>query len=287
MKKVFILGNPRSGTSLFRLMLNQHSKIVAPPESGFMQWWFKKYKNWDISDNFNNRINEFLDDLYESRKFETWKINRNALKEIILLKKPKDYAQLTECVYLAYDSNPENIKIIADKNNYYINHLTELKKIWPDAKFIHIIRDGRDVACSYLDMSELETDSPYKPNLPENIRKIAKDWVDNNNEIAALSKKYPENYILIKYEDLIIDSRNTLANFCDFLGIEFDHKMLDYYKPSVRDKSEPKETLDWKKKTLEKPDLKRIGRYSCDLKKKQIELFNNIALPSLKLYGYE
>ncbi|MGB0789818.1 MAG: sulfotransferase, partial [Marinirhabdus sp.] len=70
--RVFILGNPRSGTSLLRLMLNQHSSIVAPPESGFSLWWLHKYGNWCKADNAPQKINGFIDDVLSSRKIETW-----------------------------------------------------------------------------------------------------------------------------------------------------------------------------------------------------------------------
>jgi hypothetical protein len=55
-KQVFIIGNPRSGTSLLRIMLNSHSSMVVPPECGFIQWWYQKYKDWPS----NYTINDFV-----------------------------------------------------------------------------------------------------------------------------------------------------------------------------------------------------------------------------------
>lgn len=286
MKEIFILGNPRSGTSLFRLMLNQHSEIVAPPECGFMQWWYTKYKDWTEKDNFSKRLELFLNDLFTSKKIETWDIDIKKLRDFILAKDPKNYGDLAKCVYLIYDLQPENIKVIADKNNYYIHHIDDLKSIWPDAKFIHLIRDGRDVACSYIDMGKLKTNSPYKPELSVNIELIAKEWISNNLTISRSKEEDSEDYLLIKYENIIEQTQSTLTEVCTFLDLSFESNMLDYYNPNNLNRSEPAKTFDWKRKTREKPDPNRIGRYKTDLTEEQIKKFNLIAETHLKYYGY-
>lgn len=286
MKHIFILGNPRSGTSLFRIMLNQHREIVAPPECGFLQWWYPKYKDWVEEDNFGKRLELYLNDLFKSKKIETWELNRDKLKSIILQRTPKNYGELGTSVYLAYDPKPENIHVIADKNNYYIKYINNLKAIWPDAKFIHLIRDGRDVACSYIDMSKLKTDSPYKPKLPVEIEKIAHEWIKNNSAISQLNSENPENYFLIRYEDIISQTEKKLKEVCNFLGINFEFNMLNYYDQKDTCKIEPPKMLDWKKKTLEKPDPQKISRFQTDLTEEQIKLFNRIAEKELKFYGY-
>ena len=287
MQKLFILGNPRSGTSLFRLMLNQHSEIVAPPECGFLQWWYPIYKDWTEKDNFSNRLELFLSDLFSSKKIETWELNREKLKNFIIAKNPADYGALVACVYLSYESQPDNIRVIADKNNYYISHIPELKAIWPDAKYIHLIRDGRDVACSYIDVDKLKTISPYKPTLPVNIEQIALEWIENNTAIAQLNKENTENFLLVKYEDIIVQTQKALTEVCAFLELNFEFNMLDYYRQKDAGKTEPIQTLDWKKKTQEKPDHKKINRYKFDLTEEQIKLFNRVAIKELKFYGYK
>lgn len=287
MKRIFILGNPRSGTSLFRLMLNQHSEIVAPPECGFLQWWYNKYKDWTAKDNFSKRLDLFLEDIFTSKKIETWELNRNLLRKYILTKNPQNYGDLAECVYLTYDSHPENIRVIADKNNYYINHIPELKNIWPDALFIHLIRDGRDVACSYLDVNKLQTNSPYKPQLPKSVEQIAKEWTKNNFKISQLKEDNSEKYLLVRYEDVVLNTQKTLTKVCNFFDLDFELGMLEYYKLSGAKKPEPLQTLDWKKKTLEQPDQNKINRYKIDLTEEQIYLFNKIASTELDYYGYK
>jgi hypothetical protein len=70
MQRFFIIGNPRSGTTLFRLMLNKHSKMIVPPEAGFLVWLYKDIKD----ENFNKGYRKFIELLRDTSKIETWNI---------------------------------------------------------------------------------------------------------------------------------------------------------------------------------------------------------------------
>ncbi|MFZ1798494.1 MAG: sulfotransferase, partial [Chitinophagaceae bacterium] len=91
---IFVLGNPRSGTTLLRLMLNAHADICIPPECGFIQWWFQKYQSWSTQNNNHEDVAAFISDLQTSKKIETWKLDDLLLAKIILENKPVDYAGL-------------------------------------------------------------------------------------------------------------------------------------------------------------------------------------------------
>lgn len=289
MEKVFILGNPRSGTSLFRLMLNAHPQIISPPECGFLHWWSSKYKDWSSNDNTSDRVLEFVSDVKSSKKMEDWNLDFENLKQKIRTENPKNYAELGELVYLLFAEQKGKVpSIIADKNNYYINHLNDLKEIWPTAKYILVIRDGRDVACSYLNIEKLVTDSPYKPKLSTDISTIAKEWVTNNNNIIRFINSQENNQgLVVRYEDVVANPAHFLSNVCQFLGVDFDTEMLSYYIKNAEQQDEPSSTLDWKKKTLEKPDENNIGKYKIELQKESIDEFNTIANDLLQKFNYE
>lgn len=289
MKKIFILGNPRSGTSLFRLMLNTHSQIVAPPECGFMQWWFTKYKEVDFGSKNEAAIDEFINDFKTSKKIETWELNYQQLKADILKKKPRDYGKLCELVYLNFAKKKnKKPKVIIDKNNYYLHHLYELQTIWPDAKFILLVRDGRDVMCSYKALKNIATNSPYKPNLPFMLEEIAEEWTTNNNIVINFFKTLMNSqHTTLRYEDLIQNTDLVLTKACKYLGLKFEPSMLNYYKFNRKEKEEPIATIDWKKKTLEKPDKANIGKYKHLLKKEEVNHFNKIAHSVLDQFNYE
>jgi hypothetical protein len=283
----FILGNPRSGTSLLRIILNSHPNIVAPPECGFSHWWLQKYQDWDINDLHTKRKTEFLNDVLGSKKMETWRLNNDRLSKLVEQRKPSNYSELIDCVYLCYKTNESVISAIIDKNNYYVNHLGDLPKIWPNAKYIFIIRDGRDVACSYLEVNELKSDSKYKPKLPTEISTIAEEWSANNQNILSFLRQNNKKYIMVRFEDLISDTKDKMMQICQFLNIQYHENMLNYFNNSSLIMKEPLETLDWKKKTLEMPDASKNGRYKNDLSQTQIETFNRIANENLNIFGYD
>lgn len=284
--RAFILGNPRSGTSLFRLMLNNHSNITAPPESGFAHWLLTKYSNWSLMDSLSSRADQFITELIASKKFETWGLSFEYLKDVIKRNMPSNYGDLVALIYLSYSDKITSGQIIVDKNNYYINHIVDLPRIWNNAKYIHLIRDGRDVACSYLDVNMLKTNSPYKPKFSSSIENIAKEWTENNNKIARISEEDNGQYLLVKYENIILDTKNELEKVCDFLGVKFDKKMLTYFKEADQNKIEPSETLEWKLKTRENIDTSKVSRFNRFLTKVQIDEFEFIANNDLRKYGY-
>ena len=285
MIKSFILGNPRSGTSLLRIMLNAHPQILAAPESGFMEWWHNKYSNWSSVDNKNElKVDEYVQDVLSSKKIETWDLDPKCLNDTIKENNPRNYGELSQCVYLSRAKHlKKEAQVIVDKNNYYIHCVGKLQEIWGDAKYIHLIRDGRDVACSYIALKSQNINSKYKPQLSSDISQIAKEWLTNNQKILFEMDKMPEGQcISIKYEDMLKYSEQKLKSLCDFLGVNFNKRMLEYYKYN----DEPGSTLEWKKKTLQKPQVSNIAKYKTILTQAQIDEFNDIAGDMLERFGY-
>jgi hypothetical protein len=278
----FILGNPRSGTSLFRLMLNAHPKIIVPPECGFLQWWYNKYKDWDAEASGDlKQISTFLKDLSTSKKIEGWRLNNDSLQARIVREVPKSYADLVCLVYRMY--NPEKEGIIGDKNNYYISHIDFLKSLFPEASFIHLVRDGRDVAVSYLDINKNSFSSAYAPHLPSEISEIANEWSTNVSKIQSAIKD--RKHLELRYEDLITQPKSTLGRVCRFLKLEFSTEMLEYYKEEKHD--EPDITMEWKPKTKSKIDASNVGRYKSYLTPEQIRQFHDVAQGVLENFDYE
>ena len=195
MRQLFILGNPRSGTSLFRVMLNHHPEILVPPESGYIQWWYSKYRNVTQTQ-LNDKLfrKNLIEDILSSKKIETWHIQKEQLEYCFNKLEPTNYSEVCQAVAICYSKSINKTpKILGDKNNYYINHLSELIDIFPEAKYIHIVRDGRDVACSYLDLHSNSSKSAYKPKLPNEIIDIAKEWSNNCSSIENFFQSIPEN----------------------------------------------------------------------------------------------
>ncbi|WP_452231458.1 sulfotransferase family protein [Lacinutrix sp. MEBiC02595] len=286
-QQFYILGNPRSGTSLLRLILNSHSQITVPPECGFLLWLEPKYKSWNATNLNAIDINAFVQDVQQSKKFETWNVSSQTIINSIEEEQPVNYAALAQCVYRSYASlEGKNPLFIGDKNNYYIHHLQELDAIIPNSFAIHLIRDGRDIVHSYREINKISNTYKYKPNLPFSIAEIAQQWQTNNLNINSFYKENL-NYIVVRYEDLLENPEGVLSKILDKFNLSYEDKMLEFYKENALKQIEPKETLAWKLKTLKPLDKNNVGIYREKLTALEIKEFNTIAGSSLKLFGYD
>lgn len=273
MKDFCILGNPRSGTTLLRLILSSHSQITVPPEAGFAVWL---YENWQGE--YSNA--RFVDELMKTKKIESWNINSN---DFLYFLNKEGASSLVDGILLTYKYFGANTKkIIGDKNNFFIHHINTLRAINPSLKYIHIIRDGRDVACSYIELMQKEYSSTYAPKFATDITEIAQEWVVNNEKIKRELDE--QSYILIRLEDLVANPEFELQRICNFLGTSYESDMLNYHLR--KENYEPQEYDEWKaknKKAIENDSFK----YRRLLKCSEVAAFENVASESLKSFGYK
>lgn len=274
----FILGNPRSGTSLFRLMLNSHPDIAVPPECGFAEWLYSSYSGAKFDNDLYERA---LKDVFNSRKFETWNLSFDNVLSIIKKNKPDSYQGFVSCIYIAYAKLLDNksCSLVGDKNNYYIKNVDGIDDIFPGCKKVFIVRDGRDVACSYLDIGNKNIVSDYKPRLTNDIKEIAREW---SRSVEVMCEWVEKGAKSIKYEDLVMAPKKTLSEVCGFLDADFSYRMLDYHHRN----DEPEEFKAWKGRTFEPISTSGVGRFKADLTESQIEDFELICGNYLDILGY-
>lgn len=283
---LFIIGNPRSGTTLLRLMLTNHKNIVIPPECGFAVWYYNTYRGLPIT---GSTVKDFLADLALARKIETWKLDFNKLQNYMITNKPSSYPELVSAVYAFYGrSTGKPFKMWGDKNNFYIKHIDTIKEMFPTSHLIHIVRDGRDVACSYRALNRSQIHSRYAPQLPDLVADIANEWVTNiAHAINSFEKIRWENVYEVRYEDLTSHPTHELKKICSFLEEPYDEEMELYYSKNQEEEQEPIEFLQWKAKTIEKPTTSEIGKYKTELTEEEIVEFEEIASPLLRKYQYK
>jgi hypothetical protein len=278
----FILGNPRSGTSMFRLMLNAHTELVAPPECGFVQWNHQRFSRADFS--FPDVRDEFADAVLKSKKMHTWGLSKRQLLKAFDKVEYPTYQNLCKAAYIAYYQEKGNRgipKAAIDKNNYYLGFLQEINEAMPQSKYIQMVRDVRDVAGSYLALSKGGHKGKYAPVLPTSPEAIASSWVDNNEKIASFLKDKPA--LVVRYEDLLRNTKVELGRVCRFLDVDYQDEMTRYF----RHNDEPQETIGWKKKTLEPIDPTRAGAFRQELAPELANALWAFAQPTLEKYGYQ
>ena len=267
---IFIIGTQRSGTTLLRLILNAHSKVAIPEESTFL---IPLLKRKNIKKTFKGKKQEaILDYLQNNEQLMLWNFESN--KTIEKLKK-RDDISLKEIFIELFTSYCEYEGKIqwGDKSPSFFRKIAILHELFPNAKFVHIVRDGRDVFNSWRKID------PSKSN----IAVVAIEWNYKLSKIEkALTKIPSDKWITIRYEDLIEKSAEIMKLICNFIEIEFEENMLGFYKVSK------KYIGTHHSKLIFKPiDPENKFKWKRCLAQTEINVFNLISGYFLRKYGYE
>ncbi|MGH2748851.1 MAG: sulfotransferase family protein [Actinomycetota bacterium] len=206
----FIVGSARSGTTLLRLMLNAHAAVAVPPESRFV---VELYEGRDEVE-----VDDLLARLGRHRLFQNWSLDLDAVREQLPERGRAPFVECIEAAYRAY-AKARGKSRWGDKTPRYVEHIPLIARLWPDARFVHMIRDGRDVALSYGDL----------PFGPKTVARAARLWSDR---VAAGRRAGNDlgttRYTEVRYEELTTDIDAGARALCEFLDLEFDPGMLDY-----------------------------------------------------------
>lgn len=159
-----------------------------------------------------------------------------------------------------------------------IHRVDDFARRWPLAHFVHVIRDGRDVAASNLTLLAQGKDWAYK-DIPE----AASGWlgvVERPNTVAP-----PGRYLEIRYEDLVGDARATLERVVEFLGIRWDDALLRHAELPHTLHSNPWEHPS-AEATAQALSNAKVGRHRTELTAEQTAEFERLAGHELRRLGY-
>ena len=275
---IFIIGNRRSGTTMLRLMVTSHPNLAIPPEGGFLIRLGWKYDR--IQQFTEVQVDRFIEDLFQSPNIQDWEIQKSALRERFLAKIPCSYPELIAEIYLSYiDQKFQGEKNRwGDKTTWYLNYLPQIHTYYPEAQYIHIIRDGRAVAASFKRVS----------HLPDGIESITAEWLWSLNLIKSFGEQIGDGkYTEIRYEDLVRNPENELNNLCEFLREPYNDVMLNYWIKNRENELEPRRHLKWKSLTLEKVSTDRISKWKTELYKDEIITIELMSKEKLRENEYE
>lgn len=277
----FIIGRPRSGTTLLRVLFEAHPNVVIPPESPFIISLYKKYSKVNFWD--DETIKNFTEDVFNQRYFDKWLLNKEILLENLLKAKGENtFQQMVRIVCLSYRSvfKKEEIKLIGDKNPANSLFVNRIHRLFPDSKIIHITRDYRD---NYLSLINVNFEVPIVPL-------VVYRWKFAYTRMQKLKRMYPELICSVKYEDLATDPENQFRDVCHFMGLVFDPSVFNFYekKEEIEGVYAGSDELKIVHKSLFNPiSTDRINLWKTQLTERQIRIADLVAGKTAEKAGYK
>ena len=260
MKKLFIVGCPRSGTTLVQQALNRHSQIVIPPET--------KY---------------FFSFLGHSRECQHRHIDRlNADLHIGLPKPPARIRSGSEAsiffdhmakLYLE-KLGKTNVTYFGEKSNEHTGSLVRIRRQFPEAKLVVLYRDGRDVATSLT----------HVPWMSKDLYVNFVVWLYYNRIVQDARSRPLSNACFLRYEDVVTAPEKTFRQVLDFLDLPYQAAVADGYGNR---EGIPAREYPWKARALEKITTERIGSFRQELSPEQIARLERLGGRALSALGYE
>jgi Sulfotransferase family len=210
----FIVGSGRSGTTLLRMMLCSHSRISIPPETWFL---LPLVKRLNIDRALNpSEIECAIALMTEHHRWPVMNLDSEELRRRVRQITDRRLRDVVDTAYRAHMEAHGKVRW-GDKTPLYIEIVPQLARLFPGARFIHLIRDGRDVARSFQNTHWV---SPW-------LHDNTEEWVSAMKYQRRWERSELRNFILpIRYEDLVLDTEATLRKTCEFLGERFEAQML-------------------------------------------------------------
>lgn len=297
MNKVFLLGCHKSGTSLLRSLFDGSDQFFTVPiESHFismMNWWIdypfrqqypkvldkQSFKSNILKwINYSNKANDPLSDSVTLGLFEE-KAAEDFLDKALInvdLKNEKDLINLYfETLYISLNGSNNGFlnKIIIEKSVENFEHAIDLARVFPTSKFIHIIRNPYS---NIVSLRKYKTLNGVYPEMIKVLNSISQSYYH-----LIKNKRNIENYLIIRYEDLVTDTTKEINKICEFLNIKFDENLM---QPTFRGEK-------WKGNSTSSVEFDGIGntlnKWEKEISPFEIYLVNKFLRHTLSLYDYK
>jgi hypothetical protein len=279
----FVCGVTRSGTTLVRLMLDSHPDLAIPGETHWVPKLIRRLETEKLS------ASELADVITGTNRWQEFHLDADELRARFAAMPKANAADAIRTFYLLY-AEKEGKTRYGDKTPGYIREMLRIQRTLPEAHFIHIIRDGRDVSLSHMRMNWG----------PKTYEESAQLWVERITKARKMAPKV-RNYHEIHFEALVRDTEGTLRQVCEVIDLEFDPVMLGYHERAEKRLEEknvdlvrqhgptqPAEArMESHKLAKEPPRKDRLEAWREKMTPEEIASYEKIAGPLLVELGYE
>ena len=266
---MIVLGVRRSGTTLLRVMLDRNAALAVPDESYFVPQLARRHRGAvDPA--------AFVDDLTRLRTLVEWELAPDAVGR--RLRPGMTTGDAIAAVFDAYAADRGKSRW-GDKTPLYMQHVRLLEGLFPSARFVHLIRDGRDAAVSFLSMRAGIMTEGW--GYPRDAAGFAAQWATEVRAARALGRRVgPERYRELRYEKLVADPAAALREICVFAGLEYDDAMLGYVGQTDSARKEHQQRLN-------EPPRVGVRDWRTEMSQQDRPAFEEVAGDLLHELGYE
>lgn len=279
-----VVGVGRSGTTLLRLMLDAHPELAIPSETHFLAGMLNHPPEGGEA---------FVATLIAAHTWNDFHLNPRELSELVAAKGQFDLAEAVRTFYLMYADRFGKTRW-GDKSPPYVRHMEPLFRLLPEARFVHMIRDGRDVALSYR--------GKWFGPARMGIEAAAVFWKETILGARAVGARLPAGtYTETRFEDLLAWPQTSLRRICGVLDLPWDATMLDYHENAAQRLDEMGDRFDGRGNVLVSkrqrlsihhhtnapPDLSQAGKWRTALSRSEIDTFHRVAGGLLGELGYD
>jgi hypothetical protein len=268
----FIVGNDRSGTTMLRLVLDRGPDAAIPPESMFLTDFAAAFDAGGPPD--EEAAARLVQAVWRHPKVRLWELDGPPPTVPPRVSGLDAYRFAVEAPFRAYAAKHGKPRW-GDKTPHYVHHIEHLLRVWPAARFVVLVRDGRDVALSLKRM-------PFGPN---NAWAAAQWWARGIRAGERAQEQHPDAVLTVRYEDVVRRPAAHVARVCAFLGLAFDEDMLALERADR--KKIVADQAAWFPTLFEGIDPRGAGRWRREMPLRSQRVFAALAGDELARHGYE
>ena len=228
---VFFVGCPRSGNTLVQRLADAHPELAVMHGTRWIARWYERR----IALTEDGRVTaDLLERLLRHKRFKALEMEPNDLMRLYWENPAVPYSDFVTALFDRFGER-HGKRLVGDKSPEYVRSIPTLHSLWPKVRFVHTIRDGRDVCLSVLDWRKGSTHFSTFEEDPVTTTGVWWEWYVQLGREAG-SRFGPNLYHEIQYESLVADPERKAIRLCHFLGIPYDRAMLRFHEGRTRSK---------------------------------------------------
>jgi sulfotransferase family protein len=265
---VIVLGVGRSGTTLLRVMLDRSSELAIPYETFFVPQLAHRHGR-------HIKLDAFVDDLGRLRTLYDWGIKPDDVRP--RLSEGMATRDAIAAIFETYAERQGKPRW-GDKTPLYMQQLPLLERLFPDALWVHLVRDGRDAALSFLELPEGFSGKTWAQ--PRTVAQFAARWRTEILSARRLGRHAGSRYLELRYEDLVAEPERELRRVCEHGSLPWEADMLDHTR--VSDAANMPEH-----RNLAQPPTPGLRDWRSQMSREDALTFEQVAGDVLGSAGYE